>query len=59
MKEIKKEIKSPFLFPWQLRQSLSNRFRFFLYTNRGEFQELLMFIMLIIQQVENTLTQEL
>jgi hypothetical protein len=32
MKEIKKKFKSPppFLFPWQLRQSLSYRFRFFL-----------------------------
>ena len=30
MKEIKKKFKSPlFLFPWQLRQSLSYRFRFF------------------------------
>jgi hypothetical protein len=30
MKEIKKKIKiPPFLFPWQLRQSLSYRFRFF------------------------------
>jgi hypothetical protein len=31
MKEIKTNLKSPFfLFPWQLRQSLSYRFRFFL-----------------------------
>jgi hypothetical protein len=26
----KKNLNPPFLFPWQLRQSLSNRFRFFL-----------------------------
>ena len=29
MKEIKKKLNPPFLFPWQLRQSLSYRFRFF------------------------------
>jgi hypothetical protein len=29
MKEIKKKLNPPFLFPWQLRQSLCNRFRFF------------------------------
>ena len=28
-KESKKNLNPPFLFPWQLRQSLSNRFRFF------------------------------
>jgi hypothetical protein len=29
MKGIKKKLNHPFLFPWQLRKSLSNRFRFF------------------------------
>ena len=29
MKGITKKLIPPFLFPWQLRQSLSNRFRFF------------------------------
>ena len=28
-KESKKKFESPFLFPWQLRKSLSNRFRYF------------------------------
>jgi hypothetical protein len=28
-KEYKKKCNPPFLFPWQLQQSLSNRFRFF------------------------------